>query len=189
MFLYRKSCKGSAKLAKATNLIYPKSEHNHPIQDYHTEAYAIKTKCKRIAQTSQHNLRQIFNDITRSDPSASQVTFKECESSMFRSRKILQPMIPQSAAEFCEVLPTTTFAVNLKATINVDGRVAVIFFSDKLYDFLADITNIQFDGTFYTVPRQFYQLWTIFLTVGRHAIPAIHCLLTNKEFISLFNET
>ena len=47
---------------------------------------------------------------------------------MFQARKILQPMIPQSAAEFCEVLPTTTFAVNLKATINVDGRVAVIFF-------------------------------------------------------------
>ena len=179
--LFRKDCKGSAKLEKATNLIYPKSEHNHGLQDYRAEVYAIKTKCKTTAQTSQHNLRQIFNDVTRSNPSASQVTFKECESSMFRARKILQPMIPQSASEFSEVLPTTTFAVNHKATVIVDGRIAVIIFSDKLYYLLADITNIQFDGTIYTVPKQFYQLWTLFLTVGRHAIPAIHCLLTNKD--------
>ena len=161
--LFRKDCKGSAKLEKGTNLIYPKSEHYHGLQDYSVELYAITTKCKTIAQTSQHNLRQIFNDVTRSDPSASQVTFKECESSMFRARKILQPMIPQSASEFSEVLPTATFAVNLKATVIVDGRIAVIFFSDKLYDLLADITNIQFDGTFYTVPKQFCQLWTLFL--------------------------
>ena len=167
-------------MEKVTNLIYPKSEHNHSLKNYDTEVYAIKTKCKKTAQSSQHNLRQIFNDITRSDPSASQVTFKECESSMFRARKLLQPKIPGSASEFCQVLPTTNFAVNLKATVIVDGRIGVIFFSDKLYGFLADITNIQFDGTFYTVPKQFYQLWTLFLSVGRHAIPAIHCLLLTK---------
>ena len=164
--LFRKDCKGSAKLEKATNLIYPKSEHNHGLQDYRTEVYAIKTKCKTTAQTSQHNLRQIFNDVTRSNPSASQVTFKECESSMFRARKILQPMIPQSASEFSEVLPTTTFAVNHKATVIVDGRIAVIFFSDKLYDLLADITNIQFDGTFYTVPKQITNCGLFFLQLG-----------------------
>ena len=27
----------------------------------------------------------------------------------------------------------------------------------------------------------FYQPWTIFFSVGRHTLPAIHCLLTNKE--------
>ena len=43
------------------------------------------------------------------------------------------------------------------------------------------MNDIQFDGTFYCVPRQFYQLWTIFVTVGRHSLPAIHCLMTGKE--------
>ena len=103
--LFMKDCKGSAKLEKAKNLIYLKSEHNHGLQDYSAEVYAIKTKCKTIDQTSQHNLRQIFDDVTRSDPSASQVTFKECESSMFRARKILQPMIPQSASELVKFYP------------------------------------------------------------------------------------
>ena len=45
---------------------------------------------------------------------------------------------------------------------------------------LAEVTNIQFDGTFYTVPTQFFQLWTIFATVGRHTVPAINCLMTAK---------
>ena len=36
-------------------------------------------------------------------------------------------------------------------------------------------------GPFFTVPIQFYQLWTIFIVVNQHVIPAIHCLLTGKS--------
>ena len=31
------------------------------------------------------------------------------------------------------------------------------------------------------VPVQFFQLWTIFLAVVRHTLPAIHCLMTAKS--------
>ena len=75
-------------------------------------------------------------------------------------------MIPKSAGEFCEILPTTTFAINLKVTINLEDRIAVILFSDKLYDLLADITNIQFDGTFYTVLKQFTNCGLFLLQLG-----------------------
>ena len=34
---------------------------------------------------------------------------------------------------------------------------------------------------FYTVPKQFYQLWTISIVVDQHVIPAIHCLLAGKS--------
>ena len=40
--------------------------------------------------------------------------------------------------------------------------------------------NLQFDGTFQTVPVQFYQLWTIFIAVDGHTLPAIHSLLSAK---------
>ena len=46
---------------------------------------------------------------------------------------------------------------------------------------LSDVTNIQFDGTFFTIPTQFTQLWTIFVAVRRHTLPAIHCLMTAKS--------
>ena len=165
--LYKKGCKASAKLDKEVNLLYPKSVHDHELQEYHTDVNLIKTKCKRIAQTSQHNLREIFNDITRSDPSGTQVTFKECESSMFRARKLLQPKIPASASEFCQQLPETSFALHLKATITLENRIAIIFFSDHIYEFVNDISSIQFDGTFQTVPKQFYQLWTVFSIIWK----------------------
>lgn len=44
-----------------------------------------------------------------------------------------------------------------------------------------EITNIQFDGTFQIVLNQFVQLWTIFVSVGRHTLPAIHCMMTSKS--------
>ena len=47
--------------------------------------------------------------------------------------------------------------------------------------FLTDVTNVQFDGTFYTVPVQFCQLWTTSVAVGRHSLAAIHCLMTSKN--------
>ena len=37
---------------------------------------------------------------------------------------------------------------------------------------LPEITNLQFDGTFQTVPVQFYQLWTIFIAVDGDTLPA-----------------
>ena len=108
-------------------LIYPKSEHNHNVQEYDADRHEIKRKINKKAQTSRENLRTIFNVITRSDPAGILVSFRECESSMFRARKLLQPNIPKSAQEFCVQLPTANFAANLKATIILGNRIAVIF--------------------------------------------------------------
>ena len=95
-----------------------------------------------------------FNDITRSDPSGTQITFKECKSSMFRSRKLLQYKIPASACEFCQQLPETSFTLHIKATITLENRIAMIFFSDHIYEFVNNINSIYFDGTFQTVPMK-----------------------------------
>ena len=69
----------------------------------------------------------------------------------------------------------------LKAIVVLGERIAVIFFSETIFEVLGDISDIQFDGTFYVVPRLFYQLFTIFLSIGRHSIPGIHCLMTHKD--------
>ena len=108
-----------------------------------------------MSTTSQANLREIFNEMTMFDPSAHEVTFKECESMMFRARRISQPKIPLTAIQFCDQFPTTNFSIHLKASIILDERIAVLFFSEKLYDILGDISDIQFDCTFYVLPRLF----------------------------------
>ena len=63
----------------------------------------------------------------------------------------------------------------------VDERIAVIFFSEQIHNLIGDICDIQFDGTFYVVPKLFYQLFTVFISIGTHTIPAIHCLMTHKD--------
>ena len=38
---------------------------------------------------------------------------------------------------------------------------------------ILDISEICFDGTFFTVLVQFHQLWTIFIVTDQHVLPAI----------------
>ena len=68
-----------------------------------------------------------------------------------------------------------------KFTATSGDHIATVFYSEQMNMFLAEITNMQFDGTFNTVPKQFYQLWTIFVSVGRYSLPAIHCLMSSKS--------
>ena len=179
--LFRDGCKATAKLDMDTNLISPIASHNHGLVEYKSASYELKSKCKIKARNSQDSLRKIFDDMTREDSAGSSVSFSECESSMYRSRRMLQPKIPANATEFSEMLPTTTFGQFCRSSVSVNNHTAIIFFSNKLKDSLPQISSIQFDGTFYTVPVQFYQLWTIFITVGRYSLPGIHCLMTNKD--------
>ena len=79
------------------------------------------------------------------------------------------------------MLVTSTFADNFKFSVTRGGQTAVVFFSDEIRTLFNETTNIQFDGTFQTVSNQFIQLWTIFVSVGRHTMPAIHCLMTFKS--------
>ena len=77
---------------------------------------------------------------------------------MFRSRWKLQPKILRTAPELCLMLPTTGFANNLKADATQKNGIGVFFFSDEVESIASDVTEKQFDGTFYNVPDQFYQL-------------------------------
>ena len=166
--LFRDGCKATAKLDKDTDLITPGNVHNHDFTKYHSETYNLKKRCKIMARTSQEPLRKIFDDAAREDSFATEVSFPQCESSMYRSRRRLEPKIPSNATELSLLLPTTTFGKFHKSTVSVNDQTALIFFSDIMRELITQIPDIQFDGTFYCVPKQFYQLWTIFVTVERH---------------------
>ena len=45
---------------------------------------------------------------------------------------------------------------------------------------IKDSPRIQFDGTFYVVPKIFLQLFTLFIQVNDHTLPALHILMTRK---------
>ena len=88
--IFRTGCKGTGRLNRVTDLITPLSPHNHNTEEYRSDVFDLKTKCKKTAMHSQTNLRHVFDDTTRGDPSAREVTFSECESAMYRARRRLQ---------------------------------------------------------------------------------------------------
>ena len=179
--LFRGGCKGTSKLNRERDLITPLNSHNHDLGAYQTELFALKTKCKSVAKKSQMNLREVFDDVTRDDPRACEISFSECESMMFRARKTVEPRIPQTAFEFSDMITTTSFGKYYKFSVSVGNEIGVIFLSDQMNEFLSQVTNIQYDGTFFTVPIQFYQLWTILISVGRHTLPDDTLLINRQE--------
>ena len=90
----------TGKLNRESNIIFPLNPHNHNVDEYKSDIHELKNKCKKVAKDSQSNLRKIFDDTTRTDPSACDVSFTEIESSMYQARRILQPKFLQN----CRIL-------------------------------------------------------------------------------------
>ena len=79
--------------------------HNHEVSEYKAGVYQLKAKCKTLAkQTQSPSLRSIFDDATRNEPNTHDVSFPECESAMYRSRKTYQPKVPSTATELIDML-------------------------------------------------------------------------------------
>ena len=180
--IFRNGCKATAKMNLTRHSITPMHPHNHEVNEYKTAVYQLKAKCKTLAKrTLSPSLRNIFDDATRNEPNAHDISFPECESAMYRSRKTSQPKIPSTAIEFIDMLGDTPLGKHFKFSVTTGNQIVVVFFSDEIRSLLAEASSIQFGGTFDVVPVQFYQLWTIFISVARHTVPAIHCLMTAKS--------
>ena len=180
--LFRESCPSTAKLNMLTNKIAVLCPHNHDIDTYHAEKFKLRTKCKIAAKNSTTRLRELFDDTTRQVDFATEISFKSCELIMYRARRETQPKIPKSAFEFSTIIKDcTNFGQFNKATVVIGEHCSVIFYSENMHEYLSVATNVFFDGTFKKCPKQFFQLWTLFVEFGRYVLPAIHCLLTSKS--------
>ena len=104
------NCNGTSRLPE-TDLITPVTQHNHNKEDYQSNIFGHKTKCKILAKNTQTNLTKVFDNATRTDPSTHDISFAECEAAMYRARRTLQPKISQSASEFSEMLSSTHLGI------------------------------------------------------------------------------
>ena len=57
----------------------------------------------------------------------------------------------------------------------------MIFGSVRMLDSLKESTDIWYKATFKVVPKLFFQLFTIFVSINRHVLPALHILMTNNS--------
>ena len=107
----------------------------------------------------------------RESEGASSVTYKSLESSMYKTRKILQPKIPSSVQEFDLLVQESQYSdCNLQTVVDAD-QIAAIFGSRHMIDKSKNALDIQFDGKFTAIPILFYQLFTVFINVTGHTLP------------------
>lgn len=130
--IFRSGCKGTGKINRVRNSLAPMKEHNHSVDVYESDISELKNKCKAMAkQMETTRLREVFDDVTRHDLYAREVSLAECESSMYRARRETQPKVPLTASDFVDMLSTTSLGVNFKFSVSSGDQIGVVFFSMK----------------------------------------------------------
>ena len=120
--------------------------------------------------------------------SPSTVSFADIESSMYKRRRLNQPALPTTVDDVDGIIAASRYATTtdgpfyrgcVRANDDTNGT-ACVFASPKQLSILSSAKSAFMDGTFFTVPRLFYQLFTIFVTVQCHVFPVCFVLMTRK---------
>lgn len=159
----------------------------------------LADRCKRLAESNETPLRQIFNDVCRTTPeSAPYLSFPDVESSMYKRRRIAMPALPTSCYAVHDIIRGSRFATIdgeefYRGVVDVgsDGM-ALVFASDRQLDLMHSASNVYFDGTFKVVPSIFFQLFTLFVPSFDFASPVLFALMTRKTqalYAAIFEKT
>ena len=106
---------------------------------YISEVYVLRTKCKTIAKNLPTTLRKVFDGATSGSLFACEISFLQCELTMYRARKMVEPKVPLGASEFVEIIHTTAFGKYFKFGVTSGGQTTVEFFSDQISGFLSEV--------------------------------------------------
>lgn len=186
------SCKAAAIIETGSDVMKISSVHNHGLDDYQTEILILKNKIKKAVEGDEGKLRQAFDQTCRHENMANQVSFRSMASTLYKRRRMTMPKIPVNATEFAELLPQSPYW-DFDHEVCREGDVvyAVLFYVPEVLEKLKNCKIVHFDGTFFTVPRIFSQLFTLFINEKGHAVPAVHVLmLTNRRehYIGVFTK-
>ena len=174
-------CPGFGKISLENNLFYLNKNHCHSEEAYQSDIITLNNKIKRAAETTTENLRAVFDNVTSKDEAGASITYQRVRNTMLKRRRVEIPGNPKTPQEFEKMLVQTRFVSNFRGMVTIPEGFAAIFASDLMLTTLKRTKNINFDGTFHVVPKLFYQLFTIFIQEGHHALPAVHVLMSQKN--------
>lgn len=117
---------------------------------------------------------------------ADMVSFKSISNTLYKRRRLCLTKVPSDATELATLIGGCGLPLPQYMSIK-DGNtvIGIIFYSEEMVRKIISNPNstntIHFDGTFYTVPKIFYQLFTVFININGYGIPAFHCLMISKQ--------
>ena len=100
--IFRPGCKGTGRLNRVTDFITPLLPHNHNTVEYRLDVFDLKTKCNKTAMHSETNLRHVFDDTTRGDPSARELTFPNANRQFIVPGEGYNRIFPQMLLNFAK---------------------------------------------------------------------------------------
>jgi len=184
-----------ARIRTVNNVpVAPNSEHNHNADPGKIVASQIMTNVKKRCREEIKPVPQIYNeelsklrtpdwDDIDADVAEKLPTYQSCHSSLYRQRSKTLPKLPKTTNEIDLQGEWTRTTAGERFLLVNDGdqEKIVIFSTDKNLQLLADNSTIFGDGTFYTCPSLFTQLYTLHGNVDGQMYPLVFCLLPSKS--------
>lgn len=168
--------------------------HNHSANKAKLEAKKTLLYIKKRCREETTPLRAIYDqDIAKlrtpewDDQTQRMVdnlpTFPSCKTSLYHQRTQLIPNLPTSidAIDLQDEWTTTIANEGFLLVNDGDQDKILIFVTDRNLQFLADNDTIYADGTFYTCPSLFTQLYTLHGMVDGDMFPLVFALLPGKS--------
>lgn len=160
--------------------------HNH-LDDHSSKITRRKliAECKEEIRSNPLNCpRGVYLDqVNKSDQQISLPTFKSIDSTLYRARneKITSP--PKSMSE----IDLEKFRVTSKGEQFLQGEAVIgndrilVYGLNEMFEKLCTSEEVLSDGTFYSAPQMFYQLYVFHFVTVDFSTPAIYALLPNKQ--------
>ena len=99
--------------------------------------------------------------------------FSKLLPNFYQKRREVMPAIPKTASEFAAMAPNhPVFFPNYRGSVEVGGETVVTFAKQETLELINQFGRegqgrkvLSFDGTFHTTPRQFHQMFCVFVKV------------------------
>ncbi|XP_067676265.1 uncharacterized protein [Haliotis asinina] len=140
-----------------------------------TETTPIPTIYGEEISRLRQNHDIISDDMLKQIPS-----FKSVNTILYRQRHKTLPRLPESRPEINleDKYAKTDGGDQFLHRVNAD---ILIFTTDKNIEHLCTASTVFCDGTFYTCPKLFDQIYCVHAQVFCHMVPLVYCLLSNRS--------
>ncbi|CAF1374505.1 unnamed protein product, partial [Rotaria sp. Silwood1] len=190
----KSNCSASISISNNNTILRINENHNHLIDPNDIKILELRHKLKHEAQSTSATIDTIVevgysNMITKEKMTDSIVKFptiKTLKNTVGKQRRLIRPPLPKSIKDLPSQIPILyTLTKNNANFLLFDGclggKRGLIFASEDDIKYLAYQKFWYADGTFYTSPSIFYQIYSIHAFDEGLSTPCVYALLSDKS--------
>ena len=180
---HNSGCKGTGYIENGK--VFVMQGHLHTEQKKLIEKLKIESKIKNESEKTAQAPRDIYNANVKSDL-CEVIPFHKLSSTMRKRRATTFPAVPKDMVGFHEILNSTEFGkideeLFYRCFSTANSEYAIIFVPEIDHAIFQKVEQVHADGTFKTVPKEFYQLVIIHCVILDTMVPCIFILMTSKS--------